>query len=816
MQSVGRAPAGIRGILERDDSIAALHDAYSDAQAGTGRLAFVAGEAGVGKTALVRAFCDAVRGSSRILEGACDPLFTPRPLGPFADIATETGGPLAELVEQGATPRDVLAAVRGELRVLSTVVVLEDVHWADEATLDVLRLLGRRIETMPSLVIATYRDEELDSVHPLRIMLGELATARGVARLKLEPLSWAGVRQLADGYAIDVEELYRLTSGNPFYVSEVLEAGGDRIPPTVRDAVLARADRLGTRARRLLETVAVIPPKAELWLLETVVSDELKYLDQCLAAGMLREDRDAVGFRHELARLAVEESIGIQRRRRLHRAIVAALASPSTGKPDHARLAHHAEQAALPEATLEHARAAAQHAAALEAHREAADQYLRALRHADDLAAAERIALLEAYASETQVIGRFPASIETRREAIAICRELGDRRREGDNLSRLVTPCIYAGLNAEAEEASRAAIDVLEELPPGRELGVAYAFQGFMRMLSRDNADGVEWGEKALELAERFDDLDTRAQAMNLIETSHVMAGEIERGCKYLERSLDLSLEHSLEHRVAAAYIMLGSGLGEMYELELAEHWLREHIAFAEEHDLDSSYTRSWLAMAHVYRGRWDEGTELAREVLADDAGVISRITALIALGRVRARRGDPGADDVLDEALELARPGGHLQRLGHVRAARAEAAWLVGDREQMLGEARAAYNLTLEKRHLWFAGELAYWQWKGGALETAPDWIAEPYARQLAGDACGAAAAWVARGCPYEAARALAEDDDEDELRHALDESQRLGARPLATMVARRLRERGAHDVPRGPRPSTRDNPAHLTAREI
>jgi DNA-binding CsgD family transcriptional regulator len=266
---------------------------------------------------------------------------------------------------------------------------------------------------------------------------------------------------------------------------------------------------------------------------------------------------------------------------------------------------------------------------------------------------------------------------------------------------------------------------------------------------------------------------------------------------------------------VANAYSMLASGLGEMYELEESERWAGEFVAFATRNDLDTAYIRSWLAATHVYLGRWNEGTALAQELLAEDISTISRITALIALGRVRARRGDPGVADVFDEALELALAGGHLQRLGHVHAARAEAAWLAGDPARTAEEARAVYDLALEKRHLWFAGELAYWQWKCGELESAPDWIAEAYRLQLTGAPLRAAEAWSARGCSYEAARALAEAGDEKALREALDVFEGLAARPAAQDARHALRELGA-SVPRGPRPSTRENPANLTAREL
>jgi DNA-binding NarL/FixJ family response regulator len=795
-------------LLEREESLSALAAALGEALEGSGRLVLVGGEAGAGKTALVRSFAAAVDG--RVLRGACDSLTTPTPLGPFLDVAAEVGGGLAALVAAGGDPRRVAAALLEELRA-AAVLVLEDVHWADQATLDALRVLGRRVDSTRGLVLATYRDDEVDGEHPLRLLLGELASAPGVSRLSVPRLSLAAVRELAAPHGADADAVHRLTRGNAFYVTEVLAAGATALPETVRDAVLARAGRLAPAGRRLLDAVAVVPARAELWLLEAVVADELEHLDACLASGMLRAERDAVSFRHELARLALESALAPRRRRALHAAILAALAAPPTGSPDASRLAHHAEEAGDIGAVLEHATAAAHRAATAGAHREAAAQYARTLRYADGLPAGEQAALLAAYAHEAQLIGSHEAAIEARLRAIRLYRELGDRAGEGECLWRLTTPYIALGQNDEAEETSRAAIELLEQLPPGRELANAYGAQAYMRMLDRDNDEGVAWGERTVALARELGDDEIRSFGLNMIGTSHVMAGRIERGIGHLRESLELARRHELEVRLTSALSMLGTGLGEMYELELAERYLREHLAFAEARETSRAYQESWLALVLLYRGRWDQAAELAGAVLGS-TDAISRISALIALGRLRARRGDPGAADVLGEALEISRPGGHLQRLGHVHAARAEAAWLAGDHERSVAEARSAYPLALEKRHLWFAGELAYWQWKAGALEDAPDWIAEPYRLQLAGQARAAADAWAARGCPYEAARAAAEDGREEGLREALATFERLGARPAAQACVRSLRALGV----RGPRAATRANPAGLTAREL
>ena len=235
-------------------------------------------------------------------------------------------------------------------------------HWADEATLDVLRLLARRIDAVPALVVVTYRDDELERTHPLRVVLGELGAIPGVERLRVEPLSREAVERLAESYEVDAQKLYSLTSGNPFYVREVLDAGGDAVPATVRSAVLARTARLSDDALALAEAVSVAPPKLDVWALERVCGDAVGRLDECVSAGVLVSSDTGVAFRHELARLAVEESLSATRRVELHRSVLETLSDPPYGSPDFARLAHHAEAAGDAEAVQRFAPRAAEQA----------------------------------------------------------------------------------------------------------------------------------------------------------------------------------------------------------------------------------------------------------------------------------------------------------------------------------------------------------------------------------------------------------------------------------------------------------------------
>ena len=800
-------------LLERGDAGAQLDADLEHARLGVGRVALVGGEAGVGKTSLVRAFAARHDSDVRVLWGACEALFTPRPLGPVYDIVQELPGWALDPLASGADRAGFFGALLEELRSHPTVAVFEDVHWADAATLDALKYLGRRIESAPSLLLLTFRDDEVGAGHPLRTVLGDLPSA-STTRISLLPLSPEGVAELARRAERPARGLYEATGGNPFFVTEVLAGEAGDIPETVLDAVLARTARISERGRRLLEVVAVVPGSIEIRLLEELAGDDVEHLAECLASGMLVPAGAAVGFRHELARLAIERSLTLDRRIALNEAALRSLAARPPELWDLSTLAHHADAAGAADDVMRFAPEAARRASAVGAHREAAEQYARALSYhpAPDRG---RLDLLDRYASETHLTGRYEESIAARREAVSLARELDDRLRLGEHLARLSQPFVPLGRSEEAEDAVSESIAVLEQLPPGREHGIAYAFRSYLRMLSRDNAEGIVWGRRALEVARRHGDVENEIFSLNMVGTSHLMAGEIELGCEYILESRNLAAEHGYASRVANAYTMLASGLGEMYELERAEHWANEYLPFATRHEFDRSYMQSWLAAIHVYRGRWAEGGVLAQEVLVEDGSTISRITALVALGRLRARRGDPGVADVLDEALELALPVGHLQRLGHVRAARAEAAWLAGDPGRTLEEARAVYELALEKRHLWFAGELAYWQLKCGELESAPDWIAEPYRLQLTDEPRQAADAWRARGCVYEAARTLAEAGDEKALREALGVFEDLGARPAAQEARNALRELGA-SVPRGPRPSTRENPANLTTREL
>jgi DNA-binding CsgD family transcriptional regulator/tetratricopeptide (TPR) repeat protein len=808
-------------LLERDQALSVLDELLVHVRtAGEGRLVLIGGEAGVGKTALVRRFCDAQLHPVRVLWGGCEDLFAPRALGPFVDLAHATGGELEELVDRGGQPHEVLSVLTREVAARSpTIVVLEDLHWADEATLDVLRLLGRRVTGVRALILGTYRDDPLDRFHPLRVVLGELATSSGIERLDVAPLSREAVAQLADPHAVDADELYRTTGGNAFFVSEALMAGTKGIPPTVRDAVLARTARLSVEARCLLDSLSVAPLDSEPAVLEAIVGAGLAHLDECLGSGMVVAAGRGVSFRHELERLVIEESLPPDQRVALHRGALRALLDSSTERPDPARLAHHAEGAGDATAVLRFAPAAAERASALGAHRESAAQYARALRFADGVSPAQRAELLERQAFECTVTDQVDAAIDAGRSAIELRQQLGDVRGEGRALEQLANVLWCPGRVVEARDAARQAVDLLERAAPGRELAMAYSRMAQLSMDAEDTEAAALWGDKAVELAEALGETELAVHALNSTGTARLLGGEIE-GKDLIERSRALATEAGLDGDVTRALVHLAWTAQRRREYARALDYLDEGLSYASDRgwELIRGYLLAYRAKVEFDLGRWQDAVESAALVLREPRrSRVPRIVSLAVTARVRARRGDPDVWPLLDEALSLAKRGAELQADAPVAVARAETHWLEGELDRIEEATVDALELARLRRSGWTVSELCSWRSRAGVDDhVSGEEATGPYALEFAGDWHAAAASWTELGCPYEAALALAETDDQDMQRQALAQLRSLGAGQAEATVAHRLRERGARGLPRGPRPQTRANPAGLTAREL
>jgi DNA-binding CsgD family transcriptional regulator len=335
--------------------------------------------------------------------------------------------------------------------------------------------------------------------------------------------------------------------------------------------------------------------------------------------------------------------------------------------------------------------------------------------------------------------------------------------------------------------------------------------------VNRDYMSSSTWSKRALDLANDAGDAKTRVLALHRLGSAMLLDGD-DRGESILREALALSLESHLPVEASGVYVSLSSIWLERHELNRAEPYLKESLAFADEYQLGGflSPMLGWYALLEMYRGLWSAVEEPARSVLnRQHSSVVGRILSLTALGRLYARKGDERAAQVLDNALELAAPTRIVAYVSPVNAARAEDAWLKGDIDKVRIEARAGLELAMSKRHPWFAGELLWWLSAAGESVDIPEWVAPVFAMQIVGDAQGAHDEWKRRGFPYEAAMALLASDEEGGLRQALAAFEELGAEPAAKHARRRLRELGVRGIPRGPHESTRTNAGGLTRRE-
>ena len=798
-------------LLEREPYLSDLTGWLHAALEHGGCIALLEGEAGTGKTALLQQFAKEQH-DVRVLWGACDALFTPRPLAPLHDIAQQTQGALLATLNSAAGANTIFTAALNELQKSKALVVFEDVHWADEATLDLLKFLGRRVHRTHSMLIVTYRADELGSQHPLRLVFGDLPVAN-TRRMVLASLSEAAVERLASRAGRPAAGLYGITAGNPFFVTEVLAAPAEAVPITVRDAVLARAGKLSTGARDLAELICVVPGRTESWLLAQAAGPDESAIDGCLRIGVVRHDDGSMAFRHELARLALEGSLTRSQRQHLHKKVLEVLAGRAECSA--ARVVHHADGAGDGLRVLHYAPLAAKEAAAVGAHRGATTHYEAALSYAHDLPPAQRARLHQQLAYECYLTGDYARALEAQKSALEIWHAQRQRLQEGDTLRWLSRLSWLVGNVDAATHYCADAVAILEPLAPSPELAMVYCNRAALALEAHEADSAIESAQLAIDLGETCANEEILAEALNILGTMRLIIGD-KSGWADLNRSLQLALAGGWQEHVANAYTNMGAMAVSRRQYEQAAGYLSAGLAYCKERDMDFAYILAYRARMKFEQGDWVGADEDLEEVLRDQCITpVTRIPALRTLAHVRVRRGDPDMNSPLQEARNLAGPVPTLQRAGMLCAVCAEVAWLADDPERVINEVRPVYERARGRCDPRLNGELAAWLWRAGALSQPPADIADPYALEISGDWRGAASAWRVLGCPYEYASLLAWHGTEAEQREALTILEHLGATPAAQSLRRRLRARGVRRIPRGARSSTRQNPFGLTRRQ-
>jgi DNA-binding SARP family transcriptional activator len=755
------APAPDESLIERVEARRQLDAAFTEAQRGLGAVVLVSGEAGIGKTALVRSFTAGFGADVTVLAGGCEDLLTASTFGPFSDVAREV--PALRAALDDAVPgrvHEILLEVLGER---PTVLVLEDVHWADDATLDAIRYLAPRVAGVPSLLLLTYRDEDVPPGHPLRQLLGALVQ-HGARRIQLTPLTAAGVETLAARAGVRAPELHRITRGNPFFVTEALASRSDEVPASVRDVVLARVDRLPDESRTLLARLSVVPSGVERSLADALCDgDATGALREPERAGVLVGDATTVSFRHEIARRALADAL-TPAERTAHHARLAEILDARDADP--ARVVHHAVQAQRDDLVVKAGIAAANQAARVGAHRQVAEHLHDVLQRVHLLTPEARVDLLVMRADALQLANQFDDSLRAAELAVEVAETLHDDGRLALALLAVARTGLWARGSDAAGAVVRRALTVLG--PQGdielraiahADLARALGDLATISSVAEPNPEVVEHALIGAGLAEALGRADLRARALTYLGNGRLALGD-PQGSADLDEAIAVLRTFPRAEFAVRACVNASGACYRAGRFDDAERYVDLGLAFGRDIEFLSGDYRLSLTRACVWssQGRWNAAEQALRELLdrPGDPGIMDFLTRSL-LARLLARQDRfDDADAVFEAARTAAHHSVEARLVGPVAAAALEIAWLRGETSPLPRLVGDALAVAARAGHSVSRAEIARYLQRARLEAPVVDPAPEPWASGLRGDWKHGAALWEGRGEPYEQALEL------------------------------------------------------------
>ena len=707
--------------------------------------------------------------------------------------------------------------------------VIEDAHWADNATLDLLKCVGRRVSFLKTLVLISYRSDEINRAHPLSQAIGDFPQSR-LTRLPLSPISEQGVELLAIAADGNGKGLHEATSGNPFYVTEFLanqSAENSEVPESIQDAVGARLNRLDATLQNFLETISVIPHAIETSLIEKLFTDQgLEHLDSCVERSFLKKDNsESFRFRHEIARLGTLARLPAHRQRSIHEEIYLHLkTNPENSSID--QLLFHAAAAKLAEVVLELAIIAAQNASHAGSHAEAASHYGTAREYVHLAPDETKATLYECWSYEAALVKINQHTIDARYKALEIWRSLGKTEKIGENLRWLSRLHWYIGEAKKAYDYITEAIQILESTEPSQERAMAYSLNSQYHMLNDHMQEAIEFGKKALELESTYPNPDVRAHALTNIGTA-MMIRDDRKGLEYLNEGLAIALEHDLHEHAARVYTNTASSTVCGLDYELAEKAVSDGIVFDTKHDLDSwtYYLIGIMSQLRMEQSRFEEAETIAGGVLElENQTLLMKLPSLLVLSRVSLRLGRSQQTDLLEKALADACSVGEPQYICPARVSLIEAAWHEDDDDTIHQQIEEIIAINTIPGYSWRGCEVAIWMHRYGyeVADRDDPRMPLPYRLELDGDLMAAGQAWIDKGNPYRGALALMQAEGNDALQHfvkARDLLESCFASATLKKLGKLAREHGLESQlnvnKRGPRKEARQHPLGLTAKE-
>lgn len=807
-------------LIERQEFLNSLQLQLDNTSNTEGHCVFVSGEAGIGKTALVKTFCKQNQEHCNIYHGACDALFTPRPLAPLydillqADIDVWTGSHSIE--ERSKLFLKFLHELSN--RQSKTILIFEDIHWADEATLDFIKFFARRIARLKCLFILTYRDDEIGSMHPLRNVLGYLPPD-SFTRMQLNPLSKDAVEKMAVAKGYKGEEVYSISAGNPFYVTEILSSYSIGIPDNIKDSVLSSFNRQEGKTKQVWELLSVVPASLEIKYLEKFEPLYAAAIENCMQAKILLINDEHIFFKHELFRKTIEVSLSPLKRIALNKNILDLLQESFEENKDIERIIHHAKNANEYETVVHFAPLAAKEAAAVGAHIEASKLYLTAIEYYQGNDKDILTGFYEAYAYECYLTNQVKEAIIYTGKSLVLRKEKNDKEKMVNCLRFLSRLWWFEGNQENAEHFGREAIEALKELPASKITAMAYSNMSQLNMLAGQSADCIYWGEKAIAIARELNDEETLSHALNNVGTVQMrIRSSLQKGIELLEQSLSIALKNSYHEHIARAYTNLGINAVAMKEYGIAKKYFGKGIGYAEEKDLDSwtNYMLAYTARMHMENGNWTEAAAIANQLLKKD--ILSPVVAIAALNvlvRIKMRRGDNDTRPTLLLAKSKAFEMKDMQGIITVLIALLEYEWITGEKIIEENILNSIIEKVKKSDNFFDYNEFAFWLYKARNQPLMLKEMFDGYDIENKTTAVKAAALWEKLGCPYEQAICLFEGTDENK-KNALKIVHELGAVSITEKLKQEMRNSGIKRIPRGIRKATLANPVFLTNREI
>lgn len=807
-------------LIEREDFFTMLQTQIKNIEEGEGHCIFISGEAGLGKTALVKAFCKEQKTNCTIYHGSCDALFTPRPLAPLYDIMWQIKSdpwPNSNTLEERSA---LFAGFFRELKNQKekTLIVFEDIHWADEATMDFIKFFARRISLLPCLFILTYRDDEIHARHPLKSILGQLPPD-SFSTLQLTPLSRAAVEKMAAEKGYSGEDVYNISGGNPFYVNEILASYSLGVPDNIKNAILSTYNSTEEKTRQVWDLLSVIPVGFEIKYLEKLMPLYLAAIEKCIEKKILIITDGQIYFKHELYRRTVETSLSPQKRVLLNKSILDMFRESFEKNNQVERIIHHAKNANAYDTVTHYAPLAARQAASVGAHIEASKLYLTAIENYQGDDKNVLIEFYEGYAYECYLISNIKEAIIYTDKSLTIWREKNDNDKIGNSLRFLSRLWWFDGNRKIAEDFAEQAIAALDQQPSSAFKAMAFSNMSQLKMLSDQSEECICWGEKAIAIAKQLGDEETLCHALNNMGSAMMLIpSSAIKGIGLLHQSLQKALKNSYHEHVARAYTALGTNSVTMKDYAVAKKMLNEGIHYCEEKDLDSFrfYMLSWKARLNLETGNWNEADAIAGCLLKNEEHVpVVKIGALVVVATIRLRKGEAEALALLLRAKDMAFETMELQRIIPVLCALLEYEWITGNcciETKVLDE---VIEMMGKVEKVTKKNKLYYWLRKARKEYLPLNERYEGYEAGSIAEALKEAYAWEKLGCPYEQALALFEGSD-DNKRRALTIVQGLGAGAVYEKMKLEMRTSGIKSIPRGIRKTTQSNIALLTCREL